>query len=89
MLLDNLDLLPIYHHIRSGVGMILSKGVNPSENLGVSSFLSHSHPVLSLPFPLPFPFFRLPSLSFPLPFPFPPSFPSPGGPTPKAAGGAL
>jgi len=44
--------------------MILSKGVNPSENLGVSSFLSH---------PLLF-------LLFPFPFPSPPSFPFPGQP---------
>ena len=35
-------------------GMILCKGVNPSENLGVSSFPSHllfSLPLLSSPFP--------------------------------------
>jgi len=31
--------------------MILSKGLNPSENLGVSSFTSH--PLFSLLFPLP------------------------------------
>ena len=46
-------------------GMILSKGVNPSENLGVFSF--PSHPLLFLFFPLP-------------PPPLPPSR-SPGGPT--------
>jgi len=63
--------------------MILSKGVNPSENLGVSSF--PSHPVLSLlllssPFPsFPFPSFSLPSPSILIPLP---RSPSPGGPRP-------
>ena len=53
--------------------MILSKGVNPSENTGVSSF--PSHPVLSLPIPLL-------SSPFPFPSPSPPSFPFPRRPHP-------
>ena len=75
ILLDNLDLLPIYHHIGPGmIGMILSKGINPSENLGVSSF--PSHPVLPL-------------LSCPFSFPSPPSLPFPRRPHPVNQLGGL
>ena len=58
-----------------------SKGVNPSKNMGVSSF--PSYPLIpSSPFSFPSP----PFLSLPLPFPLPSIFPpSPGGPTPKPA----
>ena len=56
------------------IGMFLSKGVNPSENLGVSIF-----PLIqSSPFPFPSPTF----LSIPLPFLLPSSFPFPGRPHP-------
>ena len=76
ILLDNLDLLPIYHHIRPGIWLEWSY---PKASIHLKIWGCKASPLIpSSPFPFPSP----PVLSLLLPFPSPPLFLFPRRPQP-------